>query len=683
MKSLRSRKYLLALIAILFVFAGCKGESPTAPPPGSGPGGNPGGGNPPATSTTLALTASNTSPQVNSSTTLTATVTVNGSPAPNGTAVEFAAFPIGRFEDTGLPTTVRVTTNGVATAVLTSAAAGTTTVTAVVGSAARQISISFGAGPVIPPPPDTVASISAIAPTSGVPAGGQIITITGRNFRTPVRVFFDLGGGVLREATVASVTPTQIQVFTPQVDLGSGQQLAATIVVFVEAGTPNEQRITSSAFTFQQSVLTPIVTTLSPASGPIEGGTRITIFGEGFEAPIQVFFGSAEAQIINTTFSQLIVVSPPGRDTSPDGTIPATGTVPLRIININSNTTTTFATGFRYSPAMAIIAALPTAGSALGGTRIEIDGIGFDDPVSITVGEGVTGATLQPVFVSGTKIIAVTSPLASPCSTTSGPIRVTNINTGIFAVGPVFSFIPVVPVITGVTAGGPIQPGTTVSVTVNNPGVGALGTAFPRFTINGRTIPSTPSTITSGTGNQVFSLVVPTTGFTFPTVACTTASLAPGTQLAAVEVPLTFNNISNGCAAEPTTITVNPPGANTCLTPPTASVSPAAPTCANVGTIPSAGTTTGSATISITNAAGAQPLIISNASVTGTGATFTISPTATTILAGTTTNFTLIADATCTPVLPAVTCPITGNVTFTTNDPTRGSIGVCVTGSGQ
>ncbi|HEU4889042.1 MAG TPA: hypothetical protein VFV49_14250, partial [Thermoanaerobaculia bacterium] len=84
---MRQQKSWMALLALVFLFASCKGESPTAPPTGGGTG----GGGTPTTGTTVTLTASNANPVVDSVVIITASVTINGQPAPDGTAVEFAA----------------------------------------------------------------------------------------------------------------------------------------------------------------------------------------------------------------------------------------------------------------------------------------------------------------------------------------------------------------------------------------------------------------------------------------------------------------------------------------------------------------------------------------------------------------------------------------------------------------
>src|SRR5215467_7325912 len=120
----REFRFLLfvAFAALLAVFAGCKSESPTAPPPTgtSGGGGSTGsgGGVTPPVGASVVLTASTTTPLTNSLVTITATVTQNGQPVANGTAVEFDTDN-GTFTDVNDVRTIRTTTNGVATAVLT------------------------------------------------------------------------------------------------------------------------------------------------------------------------------------------------------------------------------------------------------------------------------------------------------------------------------------------------------------------------------------------------------------------------------------------------------------------------------------------------------------------------------------------------------------------------------------
>src|SRR5713101_4530900 len=162
MIDMRQRKLIFPVLALLLILAGCKAESPTAPPLTPG-GTTPGGGVTPPTNATITLTVSNANPLVNSNVVITATVTQNNQPVPNGTAVQFITS-LGTFTDTGGTQTVRTTTNGVATATLTSASAGTALVTATVNNVSKQVTVTFSTQPVMPPPPSTTPTITSITP---------------------------------------------------------------------------------------------------------------------------------------------------------------------------------------------------------------------------------------------------------------------------------------------------------------------------------------------------------------------------------------------------------------------------------------------------------------------------------------------------------------------------------------
>jgi IPT/TIG domain-containing protein/HYDIN/CFA65/VesB family protein len=676
MFKIRNRKSWIALLGILLLFAACKGETPTAPPAGGGNNGG-GGGTTPPSNVTLTLSASNSNPIIDSTVTITATVTQNGTPVANGTAVEFVTSA-GTFIDVtpAVKSLIRTTTNGVATVNLTDPNAEVAHVTATVNNVTRTIDVTFKTvAPCVPPDPrcpvSTAPTITSVTPSIGKPQGGDIIHISGTNFFGPVRVLFDVGTGTPVQGFVTNITDTGIDVITPAVNLGAGQQLVADIIVVTQIGSATEGRVVANdAFTFRNVQLTPTIATLSPTSGPINGGTRVTIFGEGFQPPVQVFFGSAEAQVVSVDFGQIIVVAPDARSTNPNGSGTVTGPVAVSVVNINSNTRATSPQQFRYVAKMEITAISPLAGSALGGTDITIDGNGFDSPLQVLIGDSIEA---QVIRVSGTQLVVRTRTLANACSGASGPIRVTNIENGDTATSnSVFTFIAVPPEITSVTSA---TAGQSTTVTVRNPGVGALGEGSIRFSIAGRTLIPSPSVITTGTGSQVFSVTLPTTGFNFPTEACTTAlSAEPGTRFGPVEATITFQNLTTGCTAS-ATITVNPPTPNPCLTEPQPVVTDPAAGCvtpppANVGSAP----LTTQDTITIMNETEAQPLNINSIAITGPDAAdFTIQPaTATNITAGNSRVFTVTFD-------PSTVGAKTATITFNTNSSSRPTLTVCVT----
>lgn len=685
MFEIKNRKAWIALLGLLLLFAACKGETPTAPPAGSQ--NPPGGGSTPVTGANLVLTASNTNPIIDTTVTITATVTQNGQPVPNGTAVEFTTTA-GTFTDVTPPVTalIRTTTNGVATVHLTASAVGIARVTATVNNVTRSIDITFRTTPICTPPdprcpPSTAPTITSVTPNVGKPQGGDTIRISGTNFIAPLRVLFDVGTGTPIEGVITNSGPTFIDVLTPSVNLGAGQQLVANVIVITKVGTGNEERVVSNgAFTFRNVSLTPIIHSLSPTSGPINGGTRVTIFGEGFQAPVQVFFGSAEAQVVSTDFGQIIVVAPDGRSTSPDGSLPVTGAVAVRVVNINSNTRGDSPEQFRYVAKMQITAISPLVGPAVGGTDVTIDGIGFDAPVQVLIETDAGTVEAQVIRVSGTQVLIRTPPLPNGCVGGSGRIRVTNIENGDFALSSSnFTFIGVAPQITSAT--NPVTAGTTLNAIVANPGVGPLGTASIRFDLGRGTTPSTtftiipsPATINTSTGNQPFSIAVPLTGFTFPSVSCNVGGPTgpPGTQPGPVDVPLTFRNVTTGCS-DTVTVTVLPANPVCTQAPAAASVTAPATGCAiATATVGSTGST--SITIRNTAASGAQNLTVTGAVSPGTS--FSINPnTQVSIAPGASTSFNVTFTAAAAPGSTA------GTATFTTNDPNNPTLSVCLTGN--
>jgi len=593
-----------ALLALLLILAGCKAESPTAPTVG---GGTPTGGATPPTNATIALSASNTNPVMNANVTITAKVTVNNQNVPNGTAVQFSTS-LGTFTDTGANTTLKITTDGIATATLTSPTAGTATVSATVNNVTARITVTFSTQPVVPQPPSTTPTITAVTPATGRPQGGEQVTITGTNFISPVRVLFDRGmGATPKEAFVVSVSPTQIVVVTPAFDVATGQTVTTDVIVLTQAGTATEQRVVKAqGFTFASATLTPIIRALSPTSGPIIGGTRITIFGDAFQSPVQVFFGAAEAQVIIVNFSQIIVMSPRSSDTAPGGSGVVTGPVDVTVKNINSGTMVTLPGGFRYTPKMVITTVGPTEGPFTGGTRIRIDGSGFDDPLAVVV----AGIAAQVISVSGSEVIVITTGVnLTSCADVMGPIVVTNTDNGDTATGPTFIFRTPKPLITAISPN-PANIGGTTNITVLN----ALG--FARISVGGVAVNITSST-PNPDGTTTFTVVIPST-VQLSTMSCPAGGSAP--QPTAFDV--IYTSATTGCTDTLTKgLTVNPAAAPVVTTNPlvfqnfTATITPAmapAPPFPGTSVAPSSPQTiqvinTGTAPLQITGIATAGP----------------------------------------------------------------------------
>ncbi|HCK85078.1 MAG TPA: hypothetical protein DHW63_11355, partial [Hyphomonadaceae bacterium] len=128
---------------------------------------------------------------------------------------------------------------------------------------------------VAPPPAPTVAAIN---PASGTEAGGTSVTITGANFTGATVV--TIGG--IAAAAVAVVNDTTVTATTPAHAAG-----VADVVVT----TPNGSGTGPGLFTYIALPAAPSVASVSPASGPIAGGTVITIVGANFTGATAVTVG--------------------------------------------------------------------------------------------------------------------------------------------------------------------------------------------------------------------------------------------------------------------------------------------------------------------------------------------------------------------------------------------------------
>ena len=654
MKRLTQQPVVTALLVLMLAVAGCEGESPTQPPtPDSPPTGN----EPPA-NPSIAISVSNPNPLVGSTTTITATVTQNGQPVPNGTAVEFTTT-FGAFQDTNANNSLRTTTNGVASVVLTAPSAGTASVTVRVTNSSALTQVTFVADPVDPTPPDEAPAITSINPSLGSPSGGEIVTISGRNFEGPLRVLF---GDQL--ATIVSATETQIVVRAPAIQLGLEEQAReVTITVITKAGTSEEARATGGPFRYELEILTPRIFHISPASGPNEGNTQIVIFGEGFQAPVRVFFGlgggpngplpsQVEAQVVKVTFGQIIAMTPPATGL---GAAFANQEVTVRVLNGASNTDFNLPLAFRYGPAMTITAVTPTQGSAFESTRVTIDGWGFDDDVVVVIG----GIPAQPISVSGTRIVAQTGlPIITSCANLPGAVTVRNKEDGTSATATeIFTFLVPLPSIVGVSPN-PATAGSTVTVGVFNAGSGPT-----RFSIGGTTILPTGVTIVDGV--PVFSIVIPS-NLTFDTEDCVTPGGAEGQRFINTAFDLTYTNVQSGCTDTLAGGLTVVPTDTSCRAAAAAAVSPSTLAFG----AQAVGTTSAPQTVTVSNL-GTEPMTITGLSSSNPDYA-TTSPSSTTVAGGSSATFQVT-------FTPSAVGPRNGTVTVGTS---AGDKTVSVSGSG-
>jgi uncharacterized repeat protein (TIGR01451 family) len=366
------------------------------------------------------------------------------------------------------------------------------------------------------PSPAVAPFFTFCNPSFGPPEGGTTLVVNGGRFfgdPTTTRATFT-AAGITREALVTGVTATAVTLVTPAFPEASSPSVPVAITLTF--GTRSATPVTLSlpnCFSFGTATpSTPTITSVLPSSGTNEGNTRVTIIGSGFVAPLQVFFGAVEAQVLSVSFNQIIALTPPA---SGAGLPNLNASVTVRVHEVTSGVDASLANAFRFVTKAQITSADNTLQRVdQPFTPVTIFGQGFLAPVAVTL----AGIPAKIVSVSATELLVLpTAPFLNACTDVTGPIIMTNINSGDTATGPNFTYQVAItkPIITAVSPSvGP--PGATVTISGFNLG-----------DITSVSFGTRPAAIVS-VSNSAIVVTVPDNGATAP--ACPAGSPA-GTPL--------------------------------------------------------------------------------------------------------------------------------------------------------
>ncbi len=240
-------------------------------------------------------------------------------------------------------------------------------------------------------------TVSSVSPAQGALAGGSSVTITGTGFTGASQVWF--GSTAATSFRVNSSTS-----ITATAPAGSD----STGWVDVRVVSNNEESATTTA---DQFVYGPTITSLSPTSGPVDGGTQITLTGTGFKSD-----GGVASVLVNNLAATSVTVS---SDTSLTAVVPAatnglsgTAAVVVKMKGTTGQASTASATApqvFAYVPRVGSLTGTqtPVVGAVAGGTSVSVIGNGFAGATKVLFGS--TAATSFTVN-SNTSITAVSPP---------------------------------------------------------------------------------------------------------------------------------------------------------------------------------------------------------------------------------------------------------------------------------
>ncbi|MEO8191775.1 MAG: IPT/TIG domain-containing protein [Acidobacteriota bacterium] len=531
---------LLGIALVAFTLA-CSADAP-APTPPNGGGGNP-RVTPGASPLQIRLFTSNPNPTAGTCSLVQAIVSLNGANVPDGTGVAFST-DFGVFQQNGEAVVSVTTQNSASVTAICSVSAGianvraSATVSGQTGSS--TIPISFQ------PSSQAAPFFSSCSPSFASNTGGDTVTLNGgRFFGSPAttRVTFT-AAGVTREALVTDVTATSVTVRTPAFPEAISPSVPVTMTLVLGTNTSSPFTLTiPNCFAFGTAAgNTPSITAILPATGSKSGNTRVTIVGSGFSSPLQVFFGPVEAQVLSISYNQIIVLTPP---VIAGGPVVVGTPVDVRVHEVTSGTDGVLAGGYRYTTPIAI--------TSVGANEQRVDspfqqvtifGQGFESPVAVSL----AGITATVISVSSTEILVLPgNPALSTCTDLSGPVTVTNINTGETVSGSIFRYLvqQTGPIITGVNPGAGTA-NSVITITGGNfAGSGSTGSGrIISVSIGGR---GASFTVLS---DNVISAIVPDPGTAAPTCPAGTPVGTLITSGAAVNVVLTSN--VTGCTATAT-----------------------------------------------------------------------------------------------------------------------------------
>ncbi len=179
--------------------------------------------------------------------------------------------------------------------------------------------------------------------------------------------------------------------------------------------------VSADQFTYT-SASAPAVTSLSPSSGSINGGTVVLISGTNFTGATQVDFGAVPATSFTVNSSSLITaLAPPG----------ATGTVDVTVATPSGFSAVSAADQFTYtsSAAPSVTGVTPNGGTSAGGNNVTITGTNFAGAnavffgnlaaASFVVYSTTTIVAVAPVQASGTVDVTITGPGGTSATTSA------------------------------------------------------------------------------------------------------------------------------------------------------------------------------------------------------------------------------------------------------------------------
>ncbi|MFH8629702.1 beta strand repeat-containing protein [Streptomyces lydicus] len=259
----------------------------------------------------------------------------------------------------------------------TPAGAGTVqvTVTAPTGTSTQNVLFTYTSAP--------APTLSSLSPATGPTSGGNTVTLNGTNLSGATVVLFGPN-----PATVLTNTATQITVIAP-----AGSPSSVAVTVTTAGGTSN-----ALTYTYVAAPV-PVLSSLSPPSGPPSGGNTVALSGTGLSGATSVMFGANPATILTTSATQVTVIAPANT-----GTVNVTATTA-------GGTSNALPYAYTATPVPSLSSLTPTSGPTSGGNTVTLNGTNLTGATSVKF-----GANPATILTDTATQVTVAAPAGPPSS---------------------------------------------------------------------------------------------------------------------------------------------------------------------------------------------------------------------------------------------------------------------------
>ena len=201
---------------------------------------------------------------------------------------------------------------------------------------------------------DSELTLQGISPGRGSSAGGEKLVLQGTGFGPGMTMTID-GEVVAIEAFSANALWAYSLAHAP-----------GEVVVGLSRGGESH----SLEFEYLPALE---LSSLSPPSGPVEGGTEVELEGSGFGADMEIYFGPLPAELVTFEDSNSVVVKAP----------PGSGRVDLRIER--DGLSAVLEDAFSYQDELSVFGLTPSRGAQAGGTLVTVFGRGFESDAVVLI----------------------------------------------------------------------------------------------------------------------------------------------------------------------------------------------------------------------------------------------------------------------------------------------------------